>query len=108
MDRAFVGRATAADRARARVYGSPRLIVPTSKLAIWMQRRAALAKALLRAKEKLMTVVTITQSRRVLQSVDKIMILHQRIRCRRWYRDEIIHSLRPQSPTTSHRPPLVS
>lgn len=35
----------------------------------------ALAKALLRAKEKRMTVVTITQRPALLQSVDKIMIL---------------------------------
>ncbi len=35
------------------------------------------AKALLRAKEKQMTVVTITQRASLLQSVDKIDDLHQ-------------------------------
>ena len=59
-------------------YGNPRLIVldePNSNLDANGER--ALAKALLRAKEKQITVVTITQRAALLMSVDKIMILHQ-------------------------------
>ncbi|YBW38767.1 type I secretion system permease/ATPase [Nitrobacter sp. TKz-YC01] len=57
-------------------YGNPRLIVldePNANLDASGER--ALAKALMRAKEKRMTVVTITQRPALLQSVDKIMIL---------------------------------
>ncbi|EAQ34942.1 type I secretion system ATPase, PrtD [Nitrobacter sp. Nb-311A] len=57
-------------------YGNPRLIVldePNANLDANGER--ALAKALMRAKEKRMTVVTITQRPALLQSVDKIMIL---------------------------------
>jgi ATP-binding cassette subfamily C protein len=57
-------------------YGNPRLIVldePNANLDSNGER--ALAKALMRAKEKRMTVVTITQRPALLQSVDKIMIL---------------------------------
>ena len=63
-------------------YGNPRLIVldePNSNLDANGER--ALAKALMRAKEKQITVVTITQRAALLMSVDKIMILHQ-ARCR--------------------------
>jgi ATP-binding cassette subfamily C protein len=57
-------------------YGNPRLIVldePNANLD--SNGEHALAKALVRAKEKRMTVVTITQRPALLQSVDKIMIL---------------------------------
>ena len=59
-------------------YGNPRLLVldePNSNLDANGER--ALAKALLRAKEKQITVVTITQRAALLMSVDKIMIMHQ-------------------------------
>ena len=59
-------------------YGNPRLIVldePNSNLDANGER--ALAKALVRAKEKQITLVTITQRAALLMSVDKIMILHQ-------------------------------
>ena len=57
-------------------FGNPRLMVldePNSNLDSRGER--ALAKALLRAKEKQLTVVTITQRPSLLRSVDKIMIL---------------------------------
>ncbi|WP_291868883.1 type I secretion system permease/ATPase [Bradyrhizobium sp.] len=72
-------------------YGSPRLIVldePNSNLDSNGER--ALAKALLRAKEKQITVVTITQRAALLMSVDKIMILHQGSVQAFGTRDEII------------------
>ena len=59
-------------------FGNPRLIVldePNSNLDANGER--ALAKALMRAKEKGITVVTITQRAALLMSVDKIMIMHQ-------------------------------
>lgn len=58
-------------------FGNPRLIVldePNSNLDANGER--ALAKALLRAKDKSITTVTITQRPSLLKSVDKIMILH--------------------------------
>ncbi|WP_426534635.1 type I secretion system permease/ATPase [Bradyrhizobium sp. McL0615] len=72
-------------------YGNPRLIVldePNSNLDANGER--ALAKALLRAKEKQITVVTITQRAALLMSVDKIMILHQGAVQAFGARDEII------------------
>jgi ATP-binding cassette subfamily C protein len=57
-------------------YGNPRLIVldePNSNLDSRGER--ALADALLRAKQRSLTVVTITQRPALLRSVDKIMIL---------------------------------
>lgn len=57
-------------------FGNPRLIVldePNSNLD--SRGENALARALLRAKEKSLTVVTITQRPSLLKSVDKIMIL---------------------------------
>ena len=72
-------------------YGNPRLIVldePNSNLDANGER--ALAKALLRAKEKQITVVTITQRAALLMSVDKIMILHQGAVQAFGTRDEII------------------
>lgn len=58
-------------------FGNPRLIVldePNSNLDARGDR--ALANALVRAKEKSITVVAITQRPSLLKSVDKIMILH--------------------------------
>ena len=50
----------------------------------------ALARALLRAKERQITVVTITQRAALLMSVDKIMIMHQGAVQAFGSRDEII------------------
>src|ERR1700737_1781997 len=83
-------------------YGNPRLIVldePNSNLDATGER--ALAKALLRAKEKQMTVVTITQRAALLQSVDKIMILHQGAVQAFGTRDEIIPMI------TGRKPPNI-
>jgi ATP-binding cassette, subfamily C, bacterial len=91
-------------------YGNPRLIVldePNSNLDANGER--ALAKALLRAKEKQMTVVTITQRAALLQSVDKIMILHQGSVQAFGSRDEIIPIITGRKPTNiPDPPPLVS
>jgi ATP-binding cassette subfamily C protein len=57
-------------------FGNPRLVVldePNSNLDTAGER--ALAKALLRAKEKGVTVVAITQRPSLLKSVDKIMVM---------------------------------
>src|SRR6185437_4679154 len=72
-------------------YGNPRLIVldePNANLDANGER--ALAKALVRAKEKRMTVVTITQRPALLQSVDKIMILQNGAVQAFGARDEVI------------------
>ncbi|ABA04224.1 type I secretion system ATPase, PrtD [Nitrobacter winogradskyi Nb-255] len=72
-------------------YGNPRLIVldePNANLDASGER--ALAKALVRAKEKRMTVVTITQRPALLQSVDKIMILRNGAVQAFGARDEVI------------------
>jgi ATP-binding cassette, subfamily C, bacterial len=81
-------------------YGNPRLLVldePNSNLDSNGER--ALAKALLRAKEKQITVVTITQRAALLQSVDKIMILHQGAVQAFGSRDEIIPVITGRKPT---------
>jgi ATP-binding cassette subfamily C protein len=80
-------------------YGNPRLIVldePNSNLDANGER--ALAKALLRAKEKQITVVTITQRAALLMSVDKIMILHQGSVQSFGTRDEIIPMIAGRKP----------
>jgi len=80
-------------------YGNPRLIVldePNSNLDANGER--ALAKALLRAKEKQITVVTITQRAALLMSVDKIMILHQGAVQAFGSRDEIIPMITGRKP----------
>jgi ATP-binding cassette, subfamily C, type I secretion system permease/ATPase len=80
-------------------YGKPRLIVldePNSNLDANGER--ALAKALLRAKEKQITVVTITQRAALLMSVDKIMILHQGAVQAFGSRDEIIPMITGRKP----------
>src|SRR6202790_3943911 len=83
-------------------YGNPRLIVldePNSNLDANGER--ALAKALIRAKEKRITVVTITQRAALLRSVDKIMILHQGAVQAFGTRDEIIPMI------TGRKPPNI-
>jgi ATP-binding cassette subfamily C protein len=80
-------------------YGNPRLIVldePNSNLDANGER--ALAKALVRAKEKQITVVTITQRAALLMSVDKIMILHQGSVQAFGARDEIIPMITGRKP----------
>ena len=80
-------------------YGNPRLLVldePNSNLDANGER--ALAKALLRAKEKQITVVTITQRAALLVSVDKIMILHQGAVQAFGSRDEIIPMITGRKP----------
>jgi len=89
-------------------YGNPRLIVldePNSNLDSNGER--ALARALLRAKEKQITVVTITQRAALLQSVDKIMILHQGSVQAFGARDEIIPMITGRKPPSGGElPPL--
>ncbi len=95
-------------------YGNPKLIVldePNSNLDSNGER--ALAKALLRAKEKQITVVTITQRAALLQSVDKIMILHQGSVQAFGSREEIIPVITGRKPTnipggSGDHPPLNS
>ncbi|KRR03095.1 type I secretion system permease/ATPase [Bradyrhizobium valentinum] len=80
-------------------YGNPRLLVldePNSNLDANGER--ALAKALVRAKEKQITVVTITQRAALLMSVDKIMILHQGAVQAFGNRDEIIPMITGRKP----------
>lgn len=72
-------------------FGNPRLVVldePNSNLDAHGER--ALAKALIRAKDRSMTVVTITQRPSLLKSVDKIMIMHNGAVQAFGKRDEII------------------
>ena len=86
-------------------YGNPRLLVldePNSNLDSNGER--ALAKALLRAKEKQITVVTITQRAALLMSVDKIMILHQGAVQAFGSRDEIIPMITGRKPNNSVPP----
>ena len=90
-------------------YGNPRLIVldePNSNLDANGER--ALAKALLRAKEKQITVVTITQRAALLMSVDKIMILHQGAVQAFGSRDEIIPMITGRKPNNVGDPPSLN
>ncbi len=71
-----VGRTEAEDRLARAFYGDPRLVVldePNSNLDT--AGEAALARSLLRAKTKGITVVAITQRPALLKHVDKIMLL---------------------------------
>lgn len=89
-------------------YGNPRLMVldePNSNLDANGER--ALARALLRAKEKQITVVTITQRAALLRSVDKIMILHKGSVQALGSRDEIIPLLTGQKPN-GDGPPILN
>lgn len=86
-------------------YGNPRLMVldePNSNLDANGER--ALAKALIRAKEKRITVVTITQRAALLMSVDKIMILHNGSVKAFGTRDDIIPMITGRKPNGSGGP----
>jgi len=88
-------------------YGNPRLMVldePNSNLDANGER--ALAKALVRAKEKHITVVTITQRAALLRSVDKIMILQSGAIHAFGNRDEIIPLLSARKPDGGGPPML--
>ena len=91
-------------------YGNPRLMVldePNSNLDAGGER--ALAKALLRAKERLITVVTVTQRAALLRSVDKIMILSGGAIQAFGLRDEVIPLItgrKPNGPVDG--PPTVT
>lgn len=94
-------------------YGNPRLMVldePNSNLDANGER--ALAKALLRAKEKNITVVTITQRAALLASVDKIMILNNGAVQVFGSRDEVIPLItgrKPGGPTgPGQGPPMLN
>ena len=90
-------------------YGNPRLMVldePNSNLDASGER--ALARALIRAKEKQITVVTITQRAALLRSVDKIMILHKGSVQALGSRDEIIPLLTGQKPNGGDGPPVLN
>jgi ATP-binding cassette subfamily C protein len=83
-------------------YGNPRLMVldePNSNLDANGER--ALAKALIRAKEKRITVVTITQRAALLMSVDKIMILNNGSVKAFGTRDDIIPMITGRKPNGS-------
>jgi ATP-binding cassette subfamily C protein len=89
-------------------YGNPRLIVldePNANLDANGER--ALAKALVRAKEKRMTVVTITQRPALLQSVDKIMILQNGSVQAFGARDELIPLVMGRKPSGPSGPPML-
>ncbi|MDO8979003.1 MAG: type I secretion system permease/ATPase [Afipia sp.] len=86
-------------------YGNPRLMVldePNSNLDANGER--ALAKALLRAKEKRITVVTITQRAALLMSVDKIMILNNGSVQAFGTRDDIIPMITGRKPNGAGGP----
>lgn len=89
-------------------YGNPRLIVldePNANLDANGER--ALAKALMRAKEKRMTVVTITQRPALLQSVDKIMILQNGSVQAFGTRDELIPLVMGQKQPSASGSPML-
>lgn len=89
-------------------YGNPRLIVldePNANLDAHGER--ALAKALLRAKEKRMTVVTITQRPALLQSVDKIMILQNGSVQAFGTREELIPLVTGRKSSGAAAPPML-
>ncbi|HBF57599.1 MAG TPA: type I secretion system permease/ATPase [Afipia sp.] len=90
-------------------YGNPRLMVldePNSNLDANGER--ALAKALIRAKEKQITVVTITQRAALLRSVDKIMILNNGAVQAFGTRDEIIPLISGRKPSGGDGPPMLN
>lgn len=71
----------------------------------------ALAKALIRAKEKRITVVTITQRAALLMSVDKIMILHNGAVKAFGTRDDIIPMITGRKPSgggSGDGPPILN
>ncbi|WP_458756983.1 type I secretion system permease/ATPase [Afipia sp. TerB] len=92
-------------------YGNPRLMVldePNSNLDASGER--ALAQALIRAKKKQITVVTITQRAALLRSVDKIMILHNGAVQALGTRDEILPMIAGRKPNGSDSggPPMLN
>jgi ATP-binding cassette subfamily C protein len=91
-------------------YGNPRLMVldePNSNLDANGER--ALAKALLRAKERLITVVTVTQRAALLRSVDKIMILNGGAISALGPRDDVIPLITGRKPNApGDGPPVVN
>ncbi|KQT15851.1 ABC transporter ATP-binding protein [Bradyrhizobium sp. Leaf396] len=90
-------------------YGNPRLMVldePNSNLDASGER--ALAKALLRAKDRGITVVTVTQRAALLRSVDKIMILSSGAVQAFGTRDEIIPLITGRKPNGGDGPPLLN
>ncbi|WGS02036.1 type I secretion system permease/ATPase [Bradyrhizobium sp. ISRA443] len=86
-------------------YGSPRLVVldePNANLDT--SGELALAKALMRAKQKGTTIVAVTQRPALLQSVDKIMILQNGSVQAFGARDEMIHLLSGRKPPSGGGP----
>jgi ATP-binding cassette subfamily C protein len=87
-------------------FGNPRLIVldePNSNLD--SRGEQALARALRRAKERSLTVVTITQRPSLLKSVDKIMILSNGTVQAIGKRDDLLPLIAGQKPINGPRPP---
>ena len=90
-------------------YGNPRLMVldePNSNLDAGGER--ALAKALIRAKERGITVVAVTQRAALLRSVDKIMILSNGAVQALGARDEIIPLITGRKPNGGDGPPILN
>jgi ATP-binding cassette subfamily C protein len=86
-------------------FGNPRLIVldePNSNLD--SRGEQALARALLRAKEKSLTIVTITQRPSLLKSVDKIMILTNGAVQAFGKRDDLLPLIAGQKPINGPKP----
>ncbi|MBR1217166.1 type I secretion system permease/ATPase [Bradyrhizobium sp. U87765 SZCCT0131] len=91
-------------------YGNPKLLVldePNANLDASGEQ--ALARALIRAKQKRMTVVTVTQRPALLRSVDKIMILQNGAVQAFGDRDEMIPLLGGRKPAggPSDGPPII-
>jgi len=88
-------------------FGNPRLIVldePNSNLD--SRGEQALARALQRAKERSLTVVTITQRPSLLKSVDKIMILTNGAVQAFGKRDDLLPLIAGQKPINGLKPPV--
>jgi ATP-binding cassette subfamily C protein len=89
-------------------YGNPRLIVldePNSNLDSRGER--ALADALLRAKRRSLTVVTITQRPALLRSVDKIMIINNGAVQTIGNREDVLPLLASGKALNGSKPPAV-
>jgi ATP-binding cassette subfamily C protein len=89
-------------------YGNPRLIVldePNSNLDSRGER--ALADALLRAKQRNLTVVTITQRPALLRSVDKIMIINNGAVQTIGNREDVLPLLAGGKALNGSKPPAV-
>lgn len=86
-------------------FNEPRLVVldePNSNLDT--PGEAALAKALLRAKQKGITVVAVTQRPALLSSVDKIMLIREGTVQAMGTRDEILPAITGRAPTVTAVP----